>query len=196
MWLYMIGVLVMSALVVLEWTSSETTTARTTFAIIYGSILGFCLWRCVSGVLFLRRAIDRGWGIGMRDVFWRYYELPRIGGGARLPRREDWMALPSADPSRGEWENLSDAISLAHGWDAARARAREPVVVHVAESEEVAQIIRSLLQSEGFTAFARDQNSGRAYRFSWGAEVLVPAEELEAAKAFLEKALAEGHHKE
>lgn len=190
MWLYLLGIAILASLSALEYRNPEPFLGGL-FLYLYAAGVIWCCWRLAAGLILYRTVRQRGWEITFSQFFIGYHELAPLGY-ARVPRKEDWAALPASDPSRSEMQNLGDAMNLSRGWDAQLARRRRPVPIYTADTLELAHLAANLLREEGFSASVDDQSHGGSYRVSWGSRVLVAQEEKDAAEAFLHEALGGG----
>ncbi|MCB2156659.1 DUF2007 domain-containing protein [bacterium] len=62
-------------------------------------------------------------------------------------------------------------------------------LVYTSEQPEFADLIRSVLQDEGFSVFEAHADGGGIFRISWGTEIFVEDEHAEEARTFLESYL-------
>jgi len=152
---------------------------------LFGGAFLFAGWRLARATAFYRRIRGQGWRIPVHRFLLDYGEL----GGRRgpVPPREDWMALPSADPARSETWNLRQAMALAAGWDEETAAARRLEVVYSSLRPELVGLAADVLRSRGFPVETRADQPIGVFGVRWDSRVLVPGNRAREAREVLAK---------
>lgn len=59
-------------------------------------------------------------------------------------------------------------------------------LIYTAEQPEFADLLRGVLQDEGFSVFETNADGGGVFRVSWGAQIYVENDRAEEARNFVE----------
>ena len=62
-------------------------------------------------------------------------------------------------------------------------------LIHTAQQPEFAELLRGVLQDEGYSVFEANADGGGVFRVIWGTEIYVEHEHADEARAFLDQYL-------